>query len=89
MVERIALSPLEKERIRPKTLLTPIKPYISAREHTKEKVLSMIRKDNARPGSLPGSDSMDVVLPRVHKLAEVPNLPYKQKLLENYDKYYF
>lgn len=89
MVERVVLKPLEKAKIRPKMLSAPPKPYVSARDETREKVFSMIRKDNARPGPLPSGDAMDVVLPKLHKLAAVPNLPYKRQLLDNYDKYYF
>ncbi|GJQ66461.1 hypothetical protein Trydic_g4461 [Trypoxylus dichotomus] len=72
VVERIVLSPLEKEKIRPKTLIQPLKPYVSARDQTREKVFSLIRRDNAKPGSLPSNDAMDVVLPKLHRLAESP-----------------
>lgn len=49
----------------------------------------MLRRDHAKPSTLPSADAMDVVLPKLHRLAEVPDLPYKRKLLENIDKYYF
>nr|XP_022913084.1 uncharacterized protein CG45078-like isoform X12 [Onthophagus taurus] len=83
VVRKIILSPLEKARIRPKTNLSELKPYVSAREQTKQRVLSMINKKESVPGELPGSDAMDVVLPKIHKLAEVPNLPYKRQLLSS------
>nr|CAH7724286.1 unnamed protein product [Callosobruchus chinensis] len=78
---RSILHPEERAKIKPKAYLEPIKPYVSAREATKEKVFSGILRNQMAPNS----DAMDHVLPRVHKVAEVPDLPYKRRIAFNSD----
>lgn len=65
-------SPSERAKIKPKILLHDPAPYVSARDVTREKVFSAM----LRPGA-----HMDTVLPKLHKLAEQPNLPYKQRIV--------
>lgn len=76
------LLPSEKAKIRPKILVQPPKPYVSARDQTRENVLMAIRR-NESPFS--NSESMDAVLPRLHKVAEQPDLPYKRMIIRNSD----
>lgn len=66
-------SPSERAKIKPKVLLYEPAPYKSARDLTREKVFSSIFQKQ---------ESMDTVLPKLHKLAEQPNLPYKRRLFE-------
>lgn len=66
-------SPSERAKIKPKLLLTEPAPYKSARDLTREKVFSAIFKP---------TESMDSVLPKLHKLAEQPDLPYKRRLIQ-------
>ncbi|XP_018332673.1 uncharacterized protein CG45078 isoform X12 [Agrilus planipennis] len=75
------LSPLDRARIRPKFLLAPSKPYVPARDETRERVLSAIRTRSYAPQELPSADGMDIVLPKLHKLAENPDLPYKRRIV--------
>ncbi|KAK9876184.1 hypothetical protein WA026_011302 [Henosepilachna vigintioctopunctata] len=76
------LHPSERAKIRPKILIQPPQPYVSARDHTRESVLRDVRKIEEPPSY---SDSIDVILPRVHKVAEQPNLPYKKRIIRNSD----
>lgn len=78
--EKIVITPLEKARIRPKLLLIQPKHYIDPREETRERVFSAIRKADLLPKELPDSEGMDVVLPKLHRIAEIPDLPYKRKI---------
>lgn len=73
--ERISiLEKINREGIQPsaEVLARPIQPYISARDETRQKVFSMVRRHSERVeagGSLAAStarDSMDYVLPRLH-----------------------
>jgi len=74
---RSILHPEERAKIRPKAHLEPVQPYLSARDKSREKIFTdLLRKELA-----PNADSMDVVLPRLHKVAECPDLPYKRKML--------
>lgn len=66
-------SPSERAKIKPKLLLNELAPYKSARDLTREKVFNAILKEQ---------ETMDNVLPKLHKLAEQPNLPYKRRLIE-------
>ncbi|XP_030752693.1 uncharacterized protein CG45078 [Sitophilus oryzae] len=70
------LDPEERAKIKPKAVLEPIKPYLTARDRTREKVFC----DILRKGMAPNEDNIDVVLPRLHKVAECPDLPYKRKM---------
>ncbi|RZC10189.1 hypothetical protein BDFB_012121 [Asbolus verrucosus] len=70
------LSPDEKAKIKPKILMEPPKPYLSARDINREKILMSIQRQE----STNKSNSMDVILPRLHKVAENPNLPYKRRI---------
>lgn len=79
-VDKIVITPSEKARIRPKILIQPPKPYVSPRDATRERVFSLIRKEEMLPKNITSSDAMDIALPRLHKLAELPNLPYKKKI---------
>lgn len=81
-VDKMVITPLDKARIRPKLILTPLKPYVDPREETRERVFSAIRKVDLLPKELPGPDTMDVLLPKLHKAAEVPDLPYKRRIAE-------
>ncbi|KAF5280079.1 hypothetical protein FQA39_LY18163 [Lamprigera yunnana] len=78
--EVIVIKPLDKARIRPKLILPQRKPYIDPREETRERVFSAIRKEDLLPRELPSGDAMDVVLPKLHKIAELPDLPYKRRI---------
>lgn len=80
-VGKLVLTPGERAKIRPKVLLEPVRPYVSARDSTREKVFDVLRRRDLVPKELPSSDAMDVVLPRLHKVAEQPNLPYKRRLV--------
>ncbi|KAG5894667.1 hypothetical protein JTB14_017375 [Gonioctena quinquepunctata] len=75
------LSPEERAKIKPKVLLEPVKPYVSARDATREKVLTGLLRNHTQPNA----ESMDYVLPRLHKVAECPDLPYKRKMLMRSD----
>lgn len=66
-------SPSERAKIKPKLLLSEPLPYKSARDITREKVFNSLLKEQ---------QSIDTVLPKLHKLAEQPNLPYKRRLIE-------
>lgn len=87
---KLITDPLERAKIRPdqKVLLTEPEPYVSARDATREKVLSQIRRANNTFRELPNNDCMDVMLPRLHKLAEQPNLPYKRRIAAGSELYY-
>lgn len=76
------LSPAERAKIRPKVLLEPPKPYVSARDSTRQRVLANVRRGDEGLGY---RDSMDVLLPRLHKVAENPQLPYKRRIVDNSD----
>lgn len=73
------LTPINRAAIRPKPegTLRPIQPYISARDMTRNKVLSEIRRCSdlrSAGGSMSAStdrQSMDVILPRLHQTAPV------------------
>ncbi|CAH1974416.1 unnamed protein product [Acanthoscelides obtectus] len=78
---RSILHPEERAKIKPKAYLEPVKPYVSARDATKEKVFSSILRNQMSPNS----EAMDHVLPRIHKVAEVPDLPYKKRIACNSD----
>lgn len=75
------LSPEERAKIKPKAYLEPIKPYVSAREQTKERVFTGILRSTNQPNA----DSMDYVLPRLHRVAECPDLPYKRRMVSASD----
>lgn len=75
------LLPEERAKIKPKAYLEPVKPYVSAREATKEKVLTGILRNTNQPNS----GHMDYVLPRLHRVAECPDLPYKRRMVQNSD----
>jgi hypothetical protein len=75
------LSPSERAKIRPKNLVDPPKPYLSARDLNREKILMSIQHQQLTNRD----DSMDVILPRLHKVAENPNLPYKRRIVLNSD----
>lgn len=85
--DKLITSPLEKARIRPKELTAPPKPYVSARDSTREKVFTALRREGLAPSELPSNDSMDVLLPRLHKVAELPDLPYKRRIVSSSDLY--
>uniref|UniRef100_A0A1Y1LAP3 Uncharacterized protein n=1 Tax=Photinus pyralis TaxID=7054 RepID=A0A1Y1LAP3_PHOPY len=76
----IVIKPLDKARIRPKLILPQRKHYIDPREETRERVFAALRKEDLLPRELPRGDAMDVVLPKLHKIAECPDLPYKRKI---------
>lgn len=87
--KRLITDPLERAKIKPKVLLNPPEPYVSARDRTREKVFSqMYRHEMQSRDVLHNPDSIDVVLPRLHKLAEQPNLPYKRRLLQGTSDFY-
>lgn len=73
------LTPINRAAIRPKPegTLRPIQPYISARDATRNKVLSEVRRSSEirnAGGSLSAStdrQSMDIILPRLHQTAPV------------------
>lgn len=73
------LTPINRAAIRPKpeAQLRPIQPYISARDTTRNRVLSEVRRCSElrnAGGSMSAStdrQSMDVVLPRLHQTAPV------------------
>lgn len=75
------LSAEERAKIKPKAYLEPIKPYVSAREATRERVLTGILRTHTQPNA----ESMDYVLPRLHKVAECPDLPYKRRIVSASD----
>lgn len=75
------LSPEERAKIKPKAYLEPVKPYVSAREQTKEKVFTGILRNINQPNA----ESMDYVLPRLHRVAECPDLPYKRRIVSSSD----
>lgn len=79
---KLICSPSERAKIKPKELVAPPKPYVSAREATRERVFSAIKKE-----SIGLNDSMDVVLPRLHKVAELPDLPYKRRIVQSSEFY--
>lgn len=85
--DKLITDPLERAKIRPKELLSPIKPYVSARDATREKVFSEILREGLAPSELPSSSSMDIVLPRLHKVAEVKDLPYKRRIVASSEFY--
>ncbi|KAL3288846.1 hypothetical protein HHI36_003293 [Cryptolaemus montrouzieri] len=76
------LHPSERAKIRPKFLIEPPKPYVSARDLTRESVLRAVRKNE---GPYANADCIDTVLPRLHKVAEQPDLPYKRRIIRNSD----
>lgn len=71
------LTPINRAAIRPKpeATLRPIQPYISARDATRNKVLSELRRCSelrGAGGSVSAStdrQSMDILLPRLHQTA--------------------
>lgn len=75
------MSPEERAKIKPKAYLEPVKPYVSARDLTREKVFTSIIRNHNQPNA----DSMDNVLPRLHRVAECPDLPYKRRMVNNSD----
>lgn len=85
--KKLICSPSERAKIKPKELLAPPKPYVSAREATRERVFHAIQREGLGQNALPNSDSMDVILPRLHKVAELPNLPYKRRIVQSSDFY--
>lgn len=85
-VDKIAITPLERAEIAPKVRLEPLRPYKSARDQTREKVLGALQKRTEREQSgpaalLPQKDDVDVLLAKMHKNSEMYNLPYKRKLI--------
>lgn len=72
------LLPSERAKIKPAVLLDPPKPYQSVRDLNREKILSSIQLQRQ-------NEAMDVILPRLHKVAENPSLPYKQQIVANSD----
>lgn len=75
------LSPEERAKIKPKAFLEPIKPYVSARDATRDKVFTSIIRNHTQPNA----EAMDLVLPRLHRVAECPDLPYKRRMVKNSD----
>lgn len=75
------LSPEERAKIKPKAFLEPIKPYVSARDATRERVFTNILRAHTQPNA----EAMDTVLPRLHRVAECPDLPYKRRMVKNSD----
>lgn len=75
------LLPEERAKIKPKAYLEPVKPYVSARDNTREKVFTSILRAHTQPNA----ESMDHVLPRLHRVAECPDLPYKRRMVVNSD----
>jgi len=80
--ERVSiLTPINRAAIRPipESSLRPIQPYISARDSTRNKVLSEVRRSSelrSAGGSMAAStdrQSMDIILPRLHQTAPVKN----------------
>lgn len=73
------LDPINRAAIRPSqdVLNRPIKPYISARDATRNKVLEEVRRSSElrnAGGSMSAStdrSSMDVILPRLHNTAPI------------------
>lgn len=84
---KLICSPSERAKIKPKELVAPPKPYVSAREATRERVFSAIKREGIGLNALPNNDSMDVLLPRLHKVAELPNLPYKRRIVQSSEFY--
>lgn len=84
---KLICSPSERAKIKPKELITPPKPYVSAREATRERVFSAIKREGLGTNALPSNESMDVILPRLHKVAELPNLPYKRRIVQSSEFY--
>ncbi|CAH0550496.1 unnamed protein product [Brassicogethes aeneus] len=80
--KRSILHPAEREKILPQAgiLLEPPKPYVSARDQTREKVFESIRRQESHR-----EESMDTLLPRLHRVAECPDLPYKRRLVQGSD----
>ena len=78
--EVIVITPLDKARIRPKLILPERKHYIDPRQETRERVFAAINKEDLLLKELPSGSAMDVVLPKLHKIAECPDLPYKKKI---------
>lgn len=76
------LSPTERAKIKPKILIEPPKPYQSVRDINRQKILTNIQQKETRL-----ADSMDVILPRLHKVAENPNLPYKRRIAMSSDEF--
>lgn len=79
--KKYILSPEERAKIKPKAHLEPVKPYVSARDLTREKVFTSIIRNHTQPNA----ESMDNILPRLHRVAECPDLPYKRRMVNNSD----
>lgn len=86
---RLITDPIERAKIKPKILVHPPEPYLSARDLTREKVLSQVRRHESQIGELTNRDSIDNELRRLHKVAENPNLPYKRRLIQATDSHYY
>lgn len=80
--ERVSiLTPINRAAIRPnpESSLRPLQPYISARDTTRNKVLSEVRRSSEvrnAGGSMSATtdrQSMDIILPRLHQTAPVKN----------------
>ena len=77
------LSPSEKAKIKPKQLIDPPKPYLSARDINREKIMVTLQQQITNP-----AESIDVILPRLHKVAENSNLPYKRRIISSSEMRY-
>lgn len=90
------LDPINRARIRPsqEVLNRPIQPYISARDETRNRVLSEVRRFSETRnggGSLAActdKGSLDIVLPRLHNTTVVKT-PHRQVFFVEPSKYYY
>ena len=89
------LDPINRAAIRPneRILNAPIKPYISARDETRNKVLNEVRRQSElrnAGGSMSASTdrtSMDVVLHRIHNTAPANKAPHRRVFFVEPSKY--
>lgn len=89
--KRSILERINREGIRPnqEILESPIQPYISARDETRNRVLSEVRRSaDIRAGGIRTTDkfSMDNILPRLHHTAAVRD-PHRQVFFAEPSKY--
>lgn len=85
------LDPINRASIKPsyRVLNEPIRPYVSARDQNRERILGMVRNhiDTVEAGGNISAgtarDSLDAVLPRMHRAASESLYPVKRETYRN------
>ncbi|XP_017472023.1 PREDICTED: uncharacterized protein LOC108363240 [Rhagoletis zephyria] len=85
------LDPINREAIKPnyRILHEPIKPYVSARDRNRERILNLARQhfDAVEAGGTTTArisrDSIDAILPRIHRAASENLKPVRRESYRN------